>query len=70
MTVKQVISLLKRNLIFSWNEIDRKSCRKTRSVFVLKIYEMEIDFKLPSEYLGNTKLISIPLMLWNDSRSQ
>jgi len=55
MTVKQVISLLKCNLIFSWNELDRKSCRKSRSVFVLKIYEIEIDFELSSDHLGKTQ---------------
>lgn len=70
MKVKQVISLLKCNLIFSRNEIDRKSCRKSRRGFVLKIYEMEMDFELSYDHLGNTKLILIPLILWKDSRSQ
>jgi hypothetical protein len=70
MMMKQAISLLKCNLIFSWNETDRKSCRKSRSVIVLEIYEMEIYFELSSDQLGNTKQISIPLILWKDSRSQ
>jgi hypothetical protein len=46
MRVKQVISLRKCNSIFSWNETDIKSCRKSRSVIVLEIYEMEVDFEM------------------------
>jgi hypothetical protein len=46
MTVKQVISLLILNSIFSWNETDRKYCGKSRSVIILEIYEMEVDFEM------------------------
>jgi hypothetical protein len=62
MMVNQAISLLKCNLIFSWNETDRKACRKSRSVIAFEIYEMEIEFELSSDQLGYLKPILISLI--------
>jgi hypothetical protein len=63
MVMKQVISLLKCKLIFSWDENDRRACRKSRSVIVVEIYEMEIDSELSSDQLGIRKAIFISVML-------
>jgi len=51
-------------------KLTREACTISLIVIVLEICEMEIDFELSSDQLGNPKPILIPSILWKDSRRQ